>query len=196
MLCFFEKHMHKMYSKLNGCYTTAEFIREIAPEIHDFKGDEETGVDENKIKNSTKELKSKTHSNKNLKKITPNKNLNDSFLLKAKELNIPVFVSGLGDGSLGDIFTFTENRKKMKIDNLKDFKYFVSMSNDCIGLVIGDGAIVNRMAMSEIKEFVHLTTRMSYDGSDFENNLIGKSLRVVGEANIVLPLLVYGAFED
>lgn len=119
------------------------------------------------------------------------------FLGVAKEHNIPVFVCGLGDGSIGDIFTF--NNQNIEVDLLKDFKDFVKISNreensaGSFGLVIGDGVVMNRMAFVA-KECVHITTGEGIEGSNYENSLNGT--KVLGDASILLLILIYGAYEN
>lgn len=127
-----------------------------------------------------------------VRNISPN--CDGSFLFNANKLNVPVFVCGIGDGSIGDVCTFNRNKVNVQIDVVKDFHDFMDITKECVGLIVGDGAIRNRAALSQIDSFVHITTRERYDGSDFENTL-KNSIRVIGDASIFLPLLIYGAYE-
>ncbi|ELQ75798.1 Deoxyhypusine synthase [Trachipleistophora hominis] len=116
-----------------------------------------------------------------------------SFVACAKRLKVPVFVCALGDGSIGDIYTFGRNMQ-FAIDAAKDFRQFLDVAKGCTGLVVGDGAVRHRMAYAQLSSTVHITTRTAYDGSDMER-MLDSSVRVVGEASVLMPLLVYGTYE-
>ncbi|ELA46566.1 deoxyhypusine synthase [Vavraia culicis subsp. floridensis] len=116
-----------------------------------------------------------------------------SFVACAKRMKVPVFVCALGDGSIGDVCTFGGGMR-FRIDVVRDFHHFLGVAEGCTGLVVGDGAVRHRMAHARMSDVVHLTMRTAYDGSDWECEL-GNGVRVVGEASVLLPLLVYGAYE-
>ncbi|KAG0439384.1 Deoxyhypusine synthase [Dictyocoela muelleri] len=137
------------------------------------------------------------------------KHSKDSILYHAFKNNIPVFSSGVVDGSIGDILTFNK-KNKIEIDLVRDsfdFYNFFNKNNfdkseliensekinEWSVIILGDGSIRYRVIknIKNIKNFVIITTRDDYDGSDIGSELIKNSNKVIGDVSIIFPLLMY-----
>ncbi len=143
-------------------------------------------------------------------------NTQESFVYWAHNNNIPVFCPALCDGSLGDmIYFFKKEHPEFKID-LSD--EIVKMNDAALlaektGAIIVGGSvpkhhIMNANMLREGADYtVYINTAIEEDGSDSgarpeEAKSWGKaapndnSVKVWGEATLVLPLLIAGAFVD
>ncbi|MBI4170980.1 MAG: deoxyhypusine synthase [Candidatus Aenigmarchaeota archaeon] len=139
-----------------------------------------------------------------------------SVLYWAAKNDIPVFCPGITDGSMGDmIFFFKTEDPAFKIDVSDDIVKLTDMVLDAkeTGAIILGGSlpkhhIMNANMMREgTKYTIYINTAMEGDGSDSgalpeEAKSWGKSgakaeaVKVQGDATIVFPLLVAGAFSD
>lgn len=131
------------------------------------------------------------------------KNSNNSILHYAFKNEIPVFASGVVDGSIGDILTFS--KMKIEIDLVRDADEFCNFFNasptgavakDWSVIILGDGSIRYRVInnIRNIKNLVIITTRDEYDGCDIGASLSEKAIKVVGDASILFPLLMEETF--
>ena len=143
-------------------------------------------------------------------------NKEKSFIYWAYKNNTPVFCPALCDGSLGDmVYFFKKDHPEFKID-LSD--EIVQMNDAALtakktGAIIVGGSvpkhhIMNANMLREGADYViYINTAIEEDGSDSgarpeEAKSWGKAAptennaKVWGDATIVLPLLVAGAFVD
>ncbi|MEK6902848.1 MAG: deoxyhypusine synthase [archaeon] len=144
-------------------------------------------------------------------------NKKDSIYYWAAKHNIPVFCPAFMDGAIGDnCYFFNYNRKaseKLVIDQIMDHHRLIEMTldaNETGILVVGSGLVKHTLCNANMyregaKYAVYINTSSEYDGSDSgaepeEAKSWGKiaadanTVKVVGDATILLPLLVRGAF--
>ena len=139
-----------------------------------------------------------------------------SVLYWACKNNIPVFCPGITDGSMGDmIFFFKSENPEFKLDVTDDVVILEDMVLDApaTGAIILGGSlpkhhIMNANMMREgTKYTIYINTAVEGDGSDSgalpeEAKSWGKAtadsdtVKVEGDATIIFPLLVAGAFVD
>lgn len=192
---WFEKFMNPLLKKMlerqkqtGKIINSVEFVREIGLEM------EETKLLEN----------------------SEDKNKEHSFTYWAYKNAIPVFCPALCDGSLGDmVYFFKKDHPEFKID-LSD--EIVQMNDAALtakktGAIIVGGSvpkhhIMNANMLREGADYViYINTAIEEDGSDSgarpeEAKSWGKAtatannVKVWGEATLVLPLLIAGAFVD
>lgn len=137
-----------------------------------------------------------------------------SILYWAARNDIPVFCPSLTDGAMGDnIFFFKHEHPDFKIDVTEDVFKMNDMALDAkeTGAIILGGSvpkhfIMNANMMREgTKYTIYINTSEEWDGSDSgakpsEAESWGKisaqaqSVKVFGDATIIFPLLVAGAF--
>lgn len=121
-----------------------------------------------------------------------------SFLQAAKENEVPVFISAIGDGSLGDIFTFCsddpQNRLKFKgINGVQDFKEFYQRIEGTIGLSLGDGVITSKMRF--LSKYITITSNDRIDAANYHSNN-ENNYRIIGDMSVILPILLKEVFLD
>lgn len=125
------------------------------------------------------------------------KNSPGSILHECYLKNIPVFASGIIDGSIGDILTFYKN-KEIEIDLVKDSIEFNNNfnNNEWSVIILGDGVIRSRIfnKSRKIKNSIIITTRENYDGSDVEGTLPENTIKIFGDATIIFPMLMKETF--
>jgi deoxyhypusine synthase len=138
----------------------------------------------------------------------------------AHKNGIPVFCPALMDGAMGDnVYFFNFNRfgkgDELKIDMARDHHKLIelAMGADETGIIILGGGVVKHticnanMFREGAKYAVYINTAQEYDGSDSgalpeEAKSWGKisakaeAVKVFGDATILFPLLVAGAFVD
>lgn len=141
----------------------------------------------------------------------------DSILYWASRNNIPVFCPTIADGAIGDIvWFFKSNHKEFILDIATDIYKVNNLAVEAEntgGLVIGDGLSRHYLLNANIfrgglRYVVYISSGKGWDGSSsappsepytwgkvklfkpFEKN----SIEVVGDATIILPLIVAGAF--
>ena len=143
----------------------------------------------------------------------------DSIYYWAQKNNIPVFCPAFMDGAIGDnCYFFNYNRKpadKLVIDQIMDHHRLIEMTldaNETGILVVGAGVVKHTLCNANMyregaKYAVYMNTAPEFDGSDSgaepeEAKSWGKiaadanTVKVVGDATILLPLLVHGAFTN
>lgn len=139
-----------------------------------------------------------------------------SVLYWAAKHNIPVFCPGITDGAMGDnMFFFKTEHPEFKLDVTDDVVLLEDLVLDApaTGAIIIGGSlpkhhIMNANTMREgTKYTIYINTAMEGDGSDSgalpeEAKSWGKAaadsdtVKVEGDATIIFPLLVAGAFVD
>ncbi len=139
-----------------------------------------------------------------------------SVLYWAAKHGIPVFCPGITDGAIGDnIFFFKNEHQEFKVDVTDDVVQLEDMVMDAeeTGAIILGGSlpkhhIMNANMMREgTKYTIYINTAAEGDGSDSgalpeEAKSWGKAaadadtVKVEGDATIIFPLLVAGAFVD
>jgi len=143
----------------------------------------------------------------------PNKE--NSYIYWAFKNNIPVFCPGLTDGSLGDmLYFFKKECPEFKIDIADDIVTMndLALNAEKTGAIIIGGSlpkhhIMNANMFREGADYtIYINTAIEEDGSNAgarpdEAKSWGKAanendVKVWGEATIVFPLLVAGAFVE
>jgi len=142
--------------------------------------------------------------------------MEESFIYWAYKNKIPVFCPALTDGSIGDmIYFFKKDHPEFKID-LSD--EIVQMNDSALtaektGAIIVGGSvpkhhIMNANMLREGADYlIYINTAIEEDGSDSgarpeEAKSWGKAtptannVKVWGEATLILPLIIAGAFVD
>jgi len=135
----------------------------------------------------------------------------------AHKNKIPVFCPAFTDGAIGDnIYFFNFNiNQELKIDVAKDHHRVIEEAMDAkeTGMIILGGGVIKHficnanMFREGAKYVVYVNTAPEYDGSDSGalpeeakswGKIAGKgeTVKVFGDATIILPLLVAGAFVD
>ncbi len=135
----------------------------------------------------------------------------------ARKNGIPVFCPAFMDGAIGDnVYFFNFNLKdKLKIDMAKDQHKLIelAMGADDTGIIILGGGVVKHticnanMFREGAKYAVYVNTAQEYDGSDSGalpeeakswGKIAGKAetVKVFGDATILFPLIVAGAFVE
>lgn len=214
----FEQYLLKQMSQIELEYpTTAEFCRFITPQgslLEDLqmqKGnfdDDETDagitVEEkieslrtsSKIQNTISQSDQLEKNNIKTTDSTENDTLGNnvietgSFLQCAKSQNVPVFISAIGDGSIGDVFTFSKPMKFKGIDGLRDFKEFINESKNTLGLSLGTGVILSKMRF--LDQYILITSNDKDDGASYYNQI--DNPRIISDLSIVLPIIVKEIF--
>lgn len=137
----------------------------------------------------------------------------ESVLYWCYKNNIKVFSPAITDGSIGDMLTFLDSRACFKLDIVEDI---YNMNSECLtgrengGFIIGSGIVKHHILNGNLFNngldyCVLLNTANEFDGSDAgasinESHSWGKikpgntSVKIHGDASIILPLIIYGAF--
>lgn len=116
--------------------------------------------------------------------------LDNSFLQCAKSQNVPVFISAIGDGSLGDVFTFSKPMRFRGIDGLRDIKEFIEISKDTFGISLGTGVITSKMRF--LKKYIMITSNYDDDGASYHNET--DQPKIICDLSLVLPIIVKEVF--
>lgn len=142
-------------------------------------------------------------------------NSKESIYYWAHKNKIPVFCPALMDGAIGDNFYFFnfDKKEKLKVDMTTDHHKLIESVMDAkeTGIIIlGSGVVKHTICNANMfregaKYAVYVNTAPEYDGSDsgaepeeakswgkIQGN--GETVKVFGDATIILPLLVVGAF--
>jgi deoxyhypusine synthase len=142
-------------------------------------------------------------------------NNEESIYYWAYKHNIPVFCPALVDGSIGDmIYFFLYKRPEFTLDTAADVKALndITMEAKKTGLIIlGSGIVKHHILNSNMMRngadyAVYINTAQEFDGSDAGarpdeavswGKLLPKArtLKVFGDATILFPLIVAGAFQ-
>lgn len=139
----------------------------------------------------------------------------DSILYWCYKNNINVYSPALTDGSIGDLLTFFNKRTAFKLDIVEDIH---AVNTECLSgrengaIVIGCGLVKHHVLNANLfnnglEYCVLVNTASEFDGSDSGAALSeayswGKvkpdrsCVKVHGDASIIFPLLVYGAFRS
>jgi len=138
-----------------------------------------------------------------------------SVLYWALKNNIPVICPAITDGSIGDmLFFFKSENPEFKVDVTDDLLLMNNIVLDAkeTGAIILGGSvpkhhIMNANMMREgTKYSIYINTASEVDGSDSgappeeaeswgKNSARGAAVKVKGDASIIFPLLVLGAFQ-
>jgi deoxyhypusine synthase len=141
-------------------------------------------------------------------------NNKDSIYYQCYKNNIQVFCPALMDGSLGDmIYFFKSENKSFKIDITEDAW---DLNNSTIGkqktgmIILGGGVVKHSICNANLYRngadyAVYINSNPEFDGSDSGaspeeakswGKITGKgeSVKVFGDATIIFPLIVAGAF--
>lgn len=142
-------------------------------------------------------------------------NNEDSILYWCYKNGIKVYSPALTDGSIGDMLTFYKKRSIIKLDIVEDIynvntEGFGDHKNGAI--IVGCGLVKHHILNANLfcgglDYCVLLNTANEYDGSDSGANLNeayswgkvkpdGTCVKIHGEASIILPLLIYGAYKS
>ena len=164
-----------------------------------------------------KENKSKIKTPSDLIKLLGQKiNNKESIYYWAQKNKIPVFCPAILDGSLGDmIYFFKNSNTDFTLDITKDTE---DLNNSTLGkaktgiIVLGGGtvkhAICNANMYRNGADFaVYINTAQEFDGSDSgarpdeavswgKISKTAETIKVHGDATIIFPLVVLGAFID
>jgi deoxyhypusine synthase len=128
---------------------------------------------------------------------------------------IPVFCPAITDGSIGDmLYFFKQNHQELKIDIMEDHMKIINIAINAekSGLIIlGAGLVKHMICNSNLFRdgadyAVYLNTAQEYDGSDagaLPDEAVswgkikpdGEMVKIHGDATILFPLLVQGAFK-
>jgi deoxyhypusine synthase len=138
----------------------------------------------------------------------------------AHKNNIPVFCPAFMDGAVGDnvyFFNFDKigEKKDLKIDMAKDHHKLIElvMGAEETGMILLGGGVMKHticnanMMREGAKYTVYINTAPEYDGSDSgalpeeakswgKIQAGGETVKVFGDATIIFPLIVAGAFVD
>ena len=139
-----------------------------------------------------------------------------SFLYWASRNNIPVFCPAITDGSLGDvIYFFKYKHPEFRIDNTDELVKInnIALNSEKTGVIVIGGSLPKHYVANAnlfrggADYAVYITTAIEYEGSNaganpdeavswgkFKNK--ENTVKVWGEASIVFPLIVLGAFKD
>lgn len=142
-------------------------------------------------------------------------NCEGSVLYWCYKNGIRVYSPALTDGSIGDMFTFYSNRKAIKLDIVEDI---YNINTESLGghkngaIIVGSGLVKHHILNANLfnnglEYCVLINTASEYDGSDSGASLNesyswgkvkpdGTCVKVHGEASIIFPLLVYGAYKS
>jgi len=144
-------------------------------------------------------------------------NSKESIYYWANKNKIPVFCPALMDGAIGDnVYFFNFDKKQeLKVDMAKDHHRLIElvMGAEETGIIIlGSGVVKHTICNANMfregaKYAVYVNTAPEYDGSDSgaepeEAKSWGKiagnadTVKVFGDATILFPLIVAGAFAD
>lgn len=143
-------------------------------------------------------------------------NSKDSIYYWAAKNNIPVFSPAIMDGSLGDmIYFFKSDNPQFKLDITDDAW---DLNNSTIGkkktgmIILGGGVVKHSICNANLYRngadyAVYINSNPEFDGSDsgaepeeakswgkITGN--GESVKVYGDATIIFPLVVAGAFKS
>ena len=155
--------------------------------------------------------------------LTPSKLINllgkeidnkESVYYWAAKNNIPVFCPAIMDGSLGDMIYFFKNKHpEFKLDITEDT---VDLNNSTLGkdktgiIILGGGVIKHAICNANLYRngadyAVYINSMQEFDGSDSGASVeeakswgkiasSGDSVKVVGDASIIFPILVASTF--
>jgi len=141
-------------------------------------------------------------------------NNKESIYYWCQKNNIPVFCPAIMDGSLGDmIYFFKSNHPDFKIEIAEDA---LELNNSTIGkkktgmIILGGGIIKHSICNANLYRngadyAVYINSNPEFDGSDSGaspeeakswGKIAGKgeSVKVFGDATIIFPLIIAGAF--
>ena len=151
-----------------------------------------------------------------VKKFGGKINNKESVYYWAAKNNIPVYVPGILDGSIGDIiYFFKQSIPEFKIDVTQDMKDLIDfgLQAEKTGLIILGAGIIKHTACN-VSQFrdgadyaVYINAAQEFDGSDAgatpdEAISWGKikdkenTIKVFSDATLVFPLIVASAFKD
>lgn len=128
---------------------------------------------------------------------------------------LPIFCPALTDGSIGDmIYFFKQQHKDFKIDMTDDVVNIINIALNAekTGIIALGGSvpkhhIANANLFRDGADYaVYITTAMEFEGSNAGANIEeaiswgkvkdnAKHVKVVGDASIIFPLVVLGAFK-
>lgn len=136
-----------------------------------------------------------------------------SILYWCYKNNINVYCPALTDGSIGDILTFNEHRESFKIDIVEDIRKinFESVGPEETGvIIIGSGVVKHHTLNANLFRngadyCVLINNASEFDGSDAGASIDeavswgkvckkNRGVKVFGDATIIFPLIVAGAF--
>lgn len=143
-------------------------------------------------------------------------NNKDSVYYWCAKNNIQVFCPAIMDGSLGDmIYFFKSDNRQFKLDITDDTW---DLNNSTIGkektgmIILGGGVVKHAICNANLYRngadyAIYINSNPEFDGSDSGaspeeakswGKITGKgeSIKVFGDATIIFPLLVAGAFKD
>jgi deoxyhypusine synthase len=143
-------------------------------------------------------------------------NNKDSIYYWCAKNNIQVFCPAIMDGSLGDmIYFFKSDNRQFKLDITEDTW---DLNNSTIGkektgmIILGGGVVKHSICNANLYRngadyAIYINSNPEFDGSDSGaspeeakswGKITGKgeSVKVFGDATIIFPLLVAGAFKD
>ncbi len=144
-------------------------------------------------------------------------NNKESIYYWAHKNKIPVFCPALMDGAIGDNFYFFnfDKKQELKTDIATDHHRLIELvmeAEETGMIVLGSGVVKHTICNANMfregaKYVVYLNTSPEYDGSDSgaepeEAKSWGKiqgkgeTVKVFGDATIIFPLIVAGAFVD
>jgi deoxyhypusine synthase len=129
--------------------------------------------------------------------------------------NIPVFCPAITDGSIGDMFYFfKQNHQELKLDISEDHMKLINITINAEKsgiLILGAGLVKHMICNANLFRdgadyAVYLNTAQEYDGSDagaLPDEAVswgkikpdGEMIKIYGDASIIFPLIVQGAFK-
>lgn len=139
----------------------------------------------------------------------------DSVLYWCYKNGINVYSPAITDGSIGDLLTFFSGRNAFKLDIVEDI---FNMNTECLGgrengaIILGGGLVKHHILNGNLFNngldyCVIINTAHEFDGSDTGASLneayswgkvkYGKTcVKVHGDASLIFPLVLYGAFKS
>lgn len=142
-------------------------------------------------------------------------NNEESVLYWCYKNNINVYSPAITDGSLGDILTFHNDREKIKLDiveDIRDMNYESVFEAETGCIILGAGIVKHHILNANLFKngadyVVLINNNNEFDGSDAGANIEesiswgkikadNKAVKVFGDASIIFPLIVAGAFTD
>ena len=143
-------------------------------------------------------------------------NNKESIYYWAHKNKMPVFCPALMDGAIGDnVYFFNFEKQELKIDMAKDHHKLIELvmgAQETGIIVLGAGVVKHTICNANMfregaKYAVYINTAPEYDGSDSGaepeeakswGKISGKAdtVKVFGDATILFPLIVAGAFID
>jgi deoxyhypusine synthase len=164
-----------------------------------------------------KEYKGKMKTASELIKVLGEKiNSKESIYYWASKNNIPVYCPAIMDGSIGDmIYFFKNSNPDFKLDLVEDAENFNNSSSgkDKTGMIILGGGVVKHaicncnLYRNGADYAVYINTAQEFDASDSgarpdeavswgKISQTAESVKVHGDATIIFPLVVLGAFKE